>query len=34
VLGEKDEAGRIWDESLEAGPDNETLRKTIRRLRK
>jgi tetratricopeptide (TPR) repeat protein len=34
VLGEKDEAGRIWDESLKAGPDNETLRKTIRRLRK
>ena len=34
MLGERDEARRIWDESLKAGPDNETLQKTIKRLRK
>jgi tetratricopeptide (TPR) repeat protein len=34
VLGERDEARRIWDESLKAGPENETLQKTIKRLRK
>lgn len=34
VLGERDEARRIWDESLKAGPDNETLQKTLKRLRK
>jgi tetratricopeptide (TPR) repeat protein len=34
ALGERDEARRIWDESLKAGPDNETLQKTIKRLRK
>jgi len=34
VMGERDEARRIWDESLKAGPDNETLQKTIKRLRK
>ena len=34
VLGQRDEARRIWDESLKAGPDNETLLKTIRRLGK
>ena len=34
MLGERDEARRIWDESLKAGPDNETLLKTIKRLRK
>jgi len=34
VLGERDEAGRIWDEALKAGPENETLQKTIKRLRK
>jgi tetratricopeptide (TPR) repeat protein len=34
MLGEKDEARRIWDESLKAGPDNETLNKTIKRLRR
>ena len=34
VLGERDEARRIWDESLKAGPDNETLNKTIKRLRR
>ncbi len=34
MLGERDEARRIWDESLKSGPDNETLQKTIKRLRK
>jgi tetratricopeptide (TPR) repeat protein len=34
MLGERDEARRIWDESLKAGPDNETLQKTIKRLRR
>jgi Flp pilus assembly protein TadD len=34
ALGERDEARRIWDESLKAGPENETLQKTIKRLRK
>ena len=32
VLGERDEARRIWDEALKAGPENETLQKTIKRL--
>ena len=34
MLGERDEARRIWDEALKAGPENETLQKTIKRLRK
>jgi tetratricopeptide (TPR) repeat protein len=34
MLGEKDEARRIWDEALKAGPENETLQKTIKRLRR
>jgi len=34
VLGERDEARRIWEEALKAGPENETLHKTIKRLRK
>ena len=34
MLGERAEARRIWDEALKAGPDNETLQKTIKRLRK
>jgi tetratricopeptide (TPR) repeat protein len=34
MMGERDEARRIWDESLKSGPDNETLQKTIKRLRK
>src|SRR5262245_12625808 len=34
MLGEREEARRIWDEALRAGPDNETLQKTIKRLRK
>jgi tetratricopeptide (TPR) repeat protein len=34
MLGERDEARRIWDEALKAGPENETLQKTIKRLRR
>jgi hypothetical protein len=34
MLGERDEARRVWEESLRAGPENETLQKTIKRLRK
>jgi len=34
MLGERDEAQRIWDEALKSAPDNETLQKTIQRLRK
>ncbi|MGQ0656241.1 MAG: tetratricopeptide repeat protein [Betaproteobacteria bacterium] len=34
MLGERDEARRVWDEALKSGPDNETLQKTIQRLRK
>ncbi|MDF3011567.1 MAG: hypothetical protein K0S03_2363, partial [Burkholderiales bacterium] len=32
-LGERDEADRVWQESLKSAPENETLRKTIKRLR-
>jgi Flp pilus assembly protein TadD len=32
-LGERTEAERVWQESLKASPENETLRKTIQRLR-
>ena len=34
VMGRTEEANRIWQESLKAGPDNETLLKTIKRLRR
>ena len=34
VLGEREEANRVWQESLKASPENETLQKTIKRLRK
>jgi tetratricopeptide (TPR) repeat protein len=33
VLGRQDEANRIWQESLKTSPENETLLKTIKRLR-
>ena len=33
VMGERDEASRIWQDSLKSSPDNETLLKTIKRLR-
>jgi len=34
MMGEREEADRIWQESLKASPDNETLQKTIKRLKK
>ena len=34
VMGERDEANRVWQESLKASPDNETLQKTIQRLKR
>jgi Flp pilus assembly protein TadD len=34
VMGERDEADRVWQESLKASPDNETLQKTIKRLKR
>jgi len=32
-LGEREEADRVWQESLQTAPENDTLRKTIKRLR-
>ena len=32
TLGDRDEARRIWQESLKAGPENETLQKTLKRF--
>ncbi len=32
LLGERDEARRIWQEALKASPDNESLQKTIKRF--
>ncbi|HEY5897003.1 MAG TPA: tetratricopeptide repeat protein [Burkholderiales bacterium] len=34
MLGERKEANRVWQESLKTAPENETLQKTIKRLRK
>ena len=34
VMGDQNEANRVWQESLKSAPDNETLQKTIKRLRK
>jgi Flp pilus assembly protein TadD len=34
IMGERDEANRIWQESLKASPDNETLQKTLKRLKR
>ena len=34
TMGERAEAARVWKESLDASPENETLLKTIKRLRK
>jgi tetratricopeptide (TPR) repeat protein len=34
ALGDRGEANRIWQESLKSAPDNETLLKTIKRLKK
>ncbi len=33
VMGEREEASRIWQESLKSSPDNESLLKTIKRLK-
>ena len=33
-MGEREEANRIWQESLKASPENETLQKTIKRLKR
>jgi tetratricopeptide (TPR) repeat protein len=33
-LGQRAEANRVWEESLKSAPENEALRKTIKRLRK
>src|SRR5438067_13334882 len=34
MLGDRGEANRVWQESLKSAPDNETLLKTIKRLRR
>lgn len=34
MMGNRGEANRVWQESLKSAPDNETLLKTIKRLRK
>jgi len=34
VMGDRTEANRVWQESLKSSPDNETLQRTIKRLRK
>jgi Flp pilus assembly protein TadD len=34
MLGQREEANNVWQESLKTAPDNETLLKTIKRLRK
>ena len=34
VMGERAEADRVWQESLKASPENETLQKTIKRLKR
>ncbi len=34
AMGERVEADRVWKESLDSSPENETLLKTIKRLRK
>jgi Flp pilus assembly protein TadD len=34
VMGRREDAGRIWDDALKNHPDNETLQKTVKRLRR
>jgi tetratricopeptide (TPR) repeat protein len=34
MMGRREDAGRIWDEALKNHPDNETLQKTVKRLRR
>jgi hypothetical protein len=33
-MGRREDAERIWDEALKNHPDNETLQKTVKRLRR
>lgn len=33
VMGERDEARRVWGEALKSAPDNETLQKTLKRFK-
>jgi len=32
-MGQRDEAGRVWDEALKTAPENETLLKTVKKFR-
>jgi Flp pilus assembly protein TadD len=34
AMGERAEAEKVWKEALESGPENETLKKTIQRLKR
>jgi Flp pilus assembly protein TadD len=34
VIGRRDEAERIWQESLKSAPENDTLQKTIKRFKR
>jgi len=34
VMGDRKEANRVWEESLKSAPENETLQKTIKRLKR
>src|SRR3989475_404039 len=34
VMGRRDEAERIWQESIKSAPENDTLQKTIKRLKR
>jgi Flp pilus assembly protein TadD len=34
TMGERAEAEKVWKEALESGPENETLKKTIQRLKR
>ena len=34
TMGQRDEADKVWQESLKSSPDNETLQKTIKRFKK
>ena len=34
VMGQRDEADKIWQDSLKTSPENETLQNTIKRLKK
>ena len=34
MMGERAEADRIWQDALKNHPENETLQKTVKRLRR